>query len=236
MNCIMNDPLYDYLWDKDLLYREYDRTCLRFDRNCEYLEYFKTRPQNDRELYNFIIKELQYIIPMVKKGQMQQFPILLLIAILYWKLYSQPAAVKNICYTMYCDNECKKYSEVGFTEYIKSLPIILTRDVFKIVQLINNFNIYNIRGVKSTDTLPVRTTILHFLYPDVISIFDKMVLQSVGINEKNANHKIEYYKQYQQFAWELEDKYKDKILGAGFDEPPLRVIDMALWVNRGINN
>jgi hypothetical protein len=73
---------------------------------------------------------------------------------------------------------------------------------------------------------------LHFVYPSIVPIFDKMVLQAVGIRETNANQKVSVLKEYLPFAWELADRYMHN--ATVFDnESDVRVIDMALWVGRG---
>ncbi len=226
----MKDPLTEYDWDN--LYNDYDLHCGRFNSNSIYLEYFEPKPSSDRNCYYFIVKELNKIFKSIKKNPEQNFPIKLLIAILYWKLYSQPAAVKNVCYKLYNDTKVQSKTSDEFTTYIKNLPLFINRNIDKIVELINRFNMYKIYGASSNTSLPVRTTILHFIYPNEISIFDKMVLQAVGINEKNSNQDIKIFTEYQNFAWRLADKYKENI--KTFQESHLRVIDMALWLNRGV--
>ncbi|MCX7715668.1 MAG: hypothetical protein N2171_08080 [Clostridia bacterium] len=224
----MKDPLTKYDWNK--LYNDYDSHCKRFDPNSIYLEYFKSRPASDRECYYFISKEIKIIFESIKNNSKQYFPIKLLIAILYWKLYSQPAAVKNICHKLYNDISVQTKTSAEFNKYVRNLPLSVAKNIITIVNLVKKFNDYKIHGASSATSLPVRTTILHFIYPNEISIFDKMVLQAVGINKKNANQDIIILKEYQNFAWSLAQKYNDKI--KTFSESPLRVIDMALWINR----
>ncbi len=226
----MKDPLSDYDWNN--LYHDYDSLCENnYDRNSIYLEYFSLKPATDRNCYNFLCKEIKIIFESIKKDPKQNFPIKLLIAILYWKLYSQPAAVKNICHKIYYDKTIQEKTEEEFNKFLKDLPVNINKDIEEIVKLIVNFKNYKIHGAKTNTALPVRTTILHFIYPNEVSIFDKMVLQAVGIFDKNANQNINIFKEYQQFAWDLENKYNKHIIN--FSELPLRVIDMALWINRG---
>jgi hypothetical protein len=86
--------------------------------------------------------------------------------------------------------------------------------------------------MKYYDALPVRTTFLHFLYPTVVPIFDQMVLKAVGAWDTNANHKTSVLKEYLPFAWKLAEKYEQQF-SIFPKEGPIRLIDMALWVNRG---
>ena len=79
--------------------------------------------------------------------------------------------------------------------------------------------------------LPVRSTFLHFLYPASVPIFDKMVLQAVGIHESGANQDISVFERYLPFAWELEDRYSAASEVCSVEQP-LRRIDMALWIIR----
>ncbi len=226
----MKDPLSDYDWTN--LYHDYDPLCENnYDRNSIYLEYFSRKPATDRDCYNCISKEMKIIFESIKKDPNQNFPIKLLIAIFYWKLYSQPAAVKNICHRLYYDNTVQEISEDEFNKFIKNIPGSITKNIKEIVKLILNFNNYSIRGVKTNTSIPVRTAILHFIYPNEVSIFDKMVLRAVGIFDKNSNQNINVFKEYQQFAWDLANKYNKHIIN--YSEPPLRVIDMGLWINRG---
>ncbi|HOM87641.1 MAG TPA: hypothetical protein PLR54_05235 [Spirochaetota bacterium] len=225
----MKDPLNNYNFNE--LYNDYDSHCKKYDPNSQYLEYFDPKPNSDRQCYNLISKEVKEKFESIKKDPKQNFPIKLLIAILYWKLYSQPAAVKNICYKLYNDTALQKRTDDEFNKYIKYLPCTITKNIEEIIKHLESFNNYKIYGAITNMALPVRTTILHFIYPNEISIFDKMVLQAVGVKHKNANQDINIYKEYQQFVWGLAKKYKDKM--SLFFESSLRVIDMALWINRG---
>ena len=209
----MNDSLENFNWIT--LHDRYDGLCGRFD-NSKYLEYFKVQPKSDRELYYSLVKEFSNGITLD-----------LYKAMLYWKLYSQPAAIANILGRI--DNH--KDTENKLTILSKKLPLKIERDIDEIVKLIQ-IDEFSIFGMGSHDSFPVRTTFLHFVYPEIIPVFDKMVLQAVGINEDNANHDIEILKEYIPFAWKLADKYKNQF-DKNWQETSIRLIDMALWVNRG---
>ena len=84
--------------------------------------------------------------------------------------------------------------------------------------------------------LPVATTVMHFLYPEVVPIFDQMILRAVGytreeIQKNHLNQSIELYEKYLIHHWGLCDKYSSRM--SGFLETPVRVVEMALWVSRG---
>ncbi len=73
---------------KSIVY-ELDRMCKKFNCESELLDYFDERSKTDRECYNKILPEVQRIVPLIRNGEIKKFPIKLLIAIMYWKLYSQ---------------------------------------------------------------------------------------------------------------------------------------------------
>ncbi|MEA2113046.1 MAG: hypothetical protein U9P63_00060 [Patescibacteria group bacterium] len=210
----MHDPLENFNWET--LHKRYDNLCSRFNSDSEYLSYFKPRPKSDRELYYCLIKEFS------KGVNLDLYK-----AMLYWKLYSQPAAEANIL------GRIGNHRDIDERLVILSerLPLKIERNIDDIVELIQ-INEISIFGMGSSDSFPVRTTFLHFVYPEIVPVFDKMVLQAVGIEENNANHDIQVLKDYIPFAWELADKHKSQF-NKNWQETPVRLVDMALWVNRG---
>jgi len=86
--------------------------------------------------------------------------------------------------------------------------------------------------MKTPCSLAVRTTFLHFAYPEVIPLFDKQVLLAVGVCERKANQKLHYLFEYMQHAWTL--SADPSLVPTNWQESPLRLLDMALWVNRGM--
>ena len=115
---------------------------------------------------------------------------------------------------------------------VSELPIDLKRDEAQVTALVKHLGKYKLPGIKTETSLPVRTTLLHFLFPAVVPIFDKMVLQAVGISDKFANQKIGFLKAYLPFAWALADRYAAHFVNFS-TETPIRLVDMALWVSRG---
>ncbi|MBU1177287.1 hypothetical protein KKH96_02470 [Patescibacteria group bacterium] len=215
----MNDPLEKFNWGT--LHKRYDDLCGRFNDN-EYLGFFKVKPDSDRKLYYSLIEGF-----FDKRESSNAITLDLYKAMLYWKLYSQPAAVANILGKI--NNH--KDIENRLIVLSKKLPLKIERNIDEIVKLVQ-INEISIFGMGSPDSFPGRTTFLHFVYPDIIPVFDKMVLQAVGVEDENANHSIQFLKNYIPFAWKLADKYKNKF-DEKWQETPVRLIDMALWVNRG---
>ena len=72
---------------------------------------------------------------------------------------------------------------------------------------------------------------LHFFNPSVVPIFDRMVLQAVGLWSPGANTRLAVLEAYLPIAWQLADEYATR--PREFVETPVRLIDMALWVGRG---
>jgi len=85
-------------------------------------------------------------------------------------------------------------------------------------------------GLSNSCALPARSTFLHFLYPDTVPIFDKHVLRAVKITGKDANKKQDVLFDFIPFVWGIS---KNSKVPVDWAETPLRLIDMALWVNRG---
>lgn len=146
-------------------------------------------------------------------------------ALLYWKLYSQPAAVSNIAGWVE-----ESYAD-RLQQFMAQIPPTIPRHVSDIIQLVELAGKYQLPGIKSSTALPVRTTFLHVLFPNVVPIFDKMVLKAVAAWSEGANQSMSVLRQYLPHAWVLADRHTQQL--SGFKESPLRLVDMALWVERG---
>lgn len=220
----MKDPLGNFDWST--LYKIYDASSNRFDGNAKYISNtFKPRPKEDRELYYMLIEKID-----LERRDNAGISLDTYEAMLYWKLCSQPAAVKNVCEKISNNQNNLRYVLNQKLIYLtKELPDKLQKDVDRVIIHVKKISKHRIFGMGCG--LPVNTTFLHFLYPDIVPIFDKMVLSAVGISDKNANQRIDVLEQYIPFAWELAEKYSSQL--RSFKETPLRLIDMALWAVRG---
>ena len=212
----MIDPLQSFDWSS--LYPAYDAQCRGFDEVSRHLSIFDTdRPNSDRSLYYHLIKQFS--------GEQKTLAAIgLYEAVLYWKLYSQPAARSNIV-------NWRQKAQEPLLALIRDLPCSLKKSPSEVVGLVKWIGKFQVRAMRSPSALPVRTTFLQFLYPSVVPIFDKMVLQAVGIMDERANQKSTVLQEYLPFAWELADRYAQQI-SVFTAESPIRVIDMALWVTR----
>ena len=219
----MQDPLGKFRWET--LYEDYDCLCERFDGNAPYLYSVLPSRKSDRALYHSIVRQF------AAERRSAGITIGTFEAMLYWKLYSQPAAVSNICKRLRMDGALRAQTTRQLAAISTRLPSALPQqweDVMKVVRSLNADAIY---GMRSPDAFPVRTTFLHFVYPEVVPIFDKQVLYAVGVFDKNANHNSEILSCYLQHAWKLAKNYNSH-LNFPDGETSLRLIDMALWVVR----
>jgi len=115
-----------------------------------------------------------------------------------------------------------------------SYPALIQRNRDLILELVQRTLSLKLYGTR----LPVCTTVLHYLYPNFVPIFDQMILRAAGydreeIKRKQLNQSQELYYEYLQHHWSMVDKYANKI--SAFRETPVRVVEMALWVSRGDN-
>jgi hypothetical protein len=212
------------------LYDIYDKTSYRFDPTVPYLYIFTEKPKNDRFLYYMIVKKVKDEMNKIGYISLGTYE-----AILYWKLCSQPAAVANVCKTIRNDKDRQVILDKELRRCIPKLPKSIKNDVKVIKNLYDFFDNYgcHLFGVKNSCSLPTRSTLFHFLYPETVPIFDKQVLLAVGVTEKDANQNRNRLYEYTQFVWEESIKLN---IPQDWPESPIRLFDMALWVIRGTKN
>jgi hypothetical protein len=222
----MRDPLNGFEWSS--LYRSYDNRCLGFDRTSVFLSAPEfDRPESDRTLYYQLVN----LFAEERRNSITE-PMGIYEALLYWKLYSQSTSAYNLNKWLRQDASERKSAQERLLRLFQELPTSIERSPSVIVERVKWLGEFQLPGMASPSTLPVRTTFLHFLYPSVVPILDQMVLKAVGAWDKNANHKTAVLKDYLPFAWELAEKHAQQI--SGFTkEGPMRLIDMSLWVSRG---
>lgn len=214
----MSDPLVSFDWGT--VYRRYEeKTRRRFESGSMHLAGVTPPTTTDRALYYWLIQTATL------NGDKR--PLLDLPwyeALLYWKLYSSPWSSRITTWL-------RQFSVEQFHQLLAQMPETVPRDVDYILALVEVIGKYQVPGMASSDALPVRTTFLHILYPNVVPIFDKMVLKAVEAWFEGANKKLAVLRQYLPHSWGLADKYAQQF--SGFKESPVRLVDMALWVERG---
>ena len=224
----MNDPIgTDFNWKS--LCKNYNDACKGFCPNAGSLDVFAERPQTDRDLYYALVDRVRD--ERAKKGYIGLGTYE---AILYWKLYSQPAAVANTCKRIREDSTIQHRAENALKVLFPQLPQEMSRDIAEVARLFLRVDQHagSLRGLATSCTFPVRSTLLHFVYPDIVPIFDKQVLRAVGVCQENANRDQRILFEYIQFAWNISQKDL-AVIPQDWRETPLRLLDMALWVIRG---
>jgi hypothetical protein len=219
----MSDPLVGFDWTHIL--GRYDALCSRFDPHSGHVTALRPLPSNDRLLYYHLIEAAR---PSVS-GVRPLLDIRWYEALLYWKLYSQPY-IKNISAWLPRDATSRSRDSEQLRHLLARMPTNIPQELSAIVSLLKTLDSYSLGGMKTVSAFPVRSTFLHILYPKVVPIFDKMVLQSVGIEDEGANHNLGVFCQYLPHAWTLARRHAEKF--TRYKETPVRLIDMALWIVR----
>jgi len=157
------------------------------------------------------------------------------LAMLYWKLYSQGAAVANTCKFLIEHDQAQENASIKLRQLSSDMREVSTKEPCEIIEFLRDHDKFCFRGMKTDTALPVRSTFLHFVRPREVPIFDKQVLLAVGISEKNANQKFRFLEAYLPHARKLAAKHA-QFFSSLNPEEPLRLIDMALWVVLGRRN
>ena len=223
----MRNPLSRFSWAT--LYREYDAKCRGYDMTSHCLDHFApSQPTSDRNLYYRLVERYALAERTTDRDAIATYQ-----ALLYWKLYSS-AGRKGTNILKWLAPEAGKRNSIAAALFraLSELPPTVDRNADLIIRMIRELPEIPGMGAANDCRLPVRTTFLHFLYPSVVPVFDKMVLSAVGIEEKDANRSYGILRKYLPFAWELADLYAAPSALCE-RETPLRRVDMALWVNRG---
>jgi hypothetical protein len=226
----MRNPINeDFDWSA--LYTRYDNKCRRFDPTSAYLYDIVDRPQNDRFLYYSLIEKVRNEISTNQRIRLGTYE-----AILYWKLYSQPAATNNVCERIHIDKNIQERIEEGLKglgEQLSRINVTRNMESLRNLYVLLDNQGHNLFGLRDAFAFPAMTTLLHFLYPNIVPLFDKQVLLAVGVDEPGANRKRDCLYHYIQFAWR---ESKKPNIPQDRQETPLRLFDMALWVIRGARN
>jgi hypothetical protein len=153
-------------------------------------------------------------------------------AMLYWKLYSQPAAIANTCKRLMQDGKLRREASQGLVDASTELRKAQGPGLNQPGLHVRKLGTYEIWGMKSSTALPVRTTFLHFVHAATVPIFDKQVLFAVGVSEKRANESLTVLEAYTGHARGLAVTHSAHF-SQFHNETHVRLVDMALWVVRG---
>lgn len=216
----LRDPLGDFRWR--FLYPRYDARCTGFNAMSPHLDLFApNRPGSDRALYYRLIQSFQTLRTADSDRAADVYA-----AMLYWKHYSDRFQRARIA--EYRDDARRHLHAV-----ISDLPQHLDKHPAAVLELVRRPGLSRISGMKSDTALPARTTFMHFFFPDTVPVFDNNVLHAVGVETEGANKNEDMFATYLPHVWKLAYLYRAEC-SPFFRETPTRIIDMALWVDRGI--
>ncbi|MFA6605356.1 MAG: hypothetical protein WCS88_05235 [Patescibacteria group bacterium] len=225
----MIDPLDPF--DFRAIYEQYDRLAPRYNESIIMLGLDPKKIKNDRALYYHLRNKFS-----VKQNiSMDDY-----IHLLFWKLNTSGNSTWRKLLT---EEDRKKREATSLNAVIRSLPDSLNKNVKEINNFLKRiyFCLYGMRYEtkdRAKAAWPTRSTFLHFIYPDIIPIFDKMVLKAVDPDyEDGDNKKLDKFLQYIPHVWKLAQKYKDKIKNIpNLRDTDVRIIEMALWITRDGQN
>jgi hypothetical protein len=212
----MSDPLVGFDWKT--VYPRYDAACKGFESRSIHLSGVIPPTATDRALYYWLVQTAA-----LSGGKRPVLDLRWYEALLYWKLYSSTPDSKITTWL-------GGFAVERFHQLLGQMPETIPHDVADIMALVESIGRYQLPGMASPDALPVRTTFLHILYPNVVPIFDQMVLRAVGAWFEGANKKVAVLRQYLPHAWTLAKGHTEQV--PGFQESPVRLVDMALWLKR----
>ena len=228
----LTDPLDGFDWRS--LGSRYEDLCSGFDPSAPYLNAISPRPESDRALYSVLVARFAEELKSNSGITFETY-----LAMLYWKLYSQKAAVANTCRFLIEDAQEQENASIKLRQLSSHIREASTREPHAVVELLRAHDKFCFRGMKTDTALPVRSTFIHFIKPGEVPIFDKQVLLAVGISDKNANQKFRFLEAYLPHARRLATKHAQFFSNLNpeeYREEPLRLIDMALWVVLGRRN
>jgi len=151
------------------------------------------------------------------------------IAMLFWKLNFIGL---NKIWRVLLENEEKRNIEAKkLKNLFKLFSNILDRSIDKVEQILQEQN-YQLYGMASPTAWPTRSVFLHFLYPNIIPIFDQMVLRAIEPNyQKNYSTRKDKFLEYIEFVWKLTERYVKQIKEIKkLKDTDIRIIEMALWI------
>lgn len=214
------DPLKHFEWDR--LYELYDKRCVRFDKDAKYLRGFEPKPRSDRDLYYELIRRFDSEIRSAAGLAVETYE-----GFLYWKFYSTPGAVRDICEVVWNYDGGKR---ADLAENLRRLsgqfPPAPGRDLARIREIMRLFDGAGVFGLRSCSAIPTRTTFLHLVYPETVPIIDKMV--RIALGRDDASDDLDLIPQ----IWDLADNHFDVHTRQHPRETRVRWVEMGLWIIR----
>jgi len=151
-------------------------------------------------------------------------------AMLFWKMYStQP----NFCKSLFEGRHRKQVeSELKSLSKDAAFRRAISKDADAVIALVRRLSDYSIYGMMDKCRFAVRTTFLHFRFPDIVPIADVMTLAATGRTEDGAGTNEKNLKPYFETVWQLEVQNLPVTAQSfgGFPESAVRLNEMALFV------
>lgn len=217
--CQMKDSLADFDWAK--LEEKYKNECEgKYQSMRRHFDVFTPSPQNELDLYRWICS--RFTDERATGVRLDTYR-----AMLFWKLYS--TGLKHF-QRLGKDESPQQRTQDSLRSL--NLPDHIDKNLDTIVQLANRLYECQLYAMGDCNRYAVRTTFLHFAYPSVIPILDKMTLRAVG--RKDANMDDPLLREYVAHVRTLAGRYAERFAETKLDFTPVRLVEMALWVHRGV--
>jgi len=209
----MRDPLIQF--DFETIYEQYDHLTKHFNPNDEILNKLNIKVNSDREFYYWLCDNFTNIL---------NEPTRVYTAMMHWKLYfNRKNKVPSKLLQLYLQDDKNLRNDI-----IQLHSALLDNesdiDNFKdAIKLIDTPAFRNLYGVQAGTARPSRSVFLHFCFPSIVPIYDRMVRKALETED--------YQKCFLQIHF-LANKYFNKIKQIpDLRETPIRIIEMALWIS-----
>lgn len=211
------DPSSGFDWSG--LYRRYDDLCTRFSSAVPQLvlpedDSVTELPHTDRNLYYRLTKSFRCVRSYDPDRAAHVYT-----AMLYWKHYWNHRRLPVL-------TSWGREAREPLRRLLNALPTRLDRNLIGVIKTVEATNA--VPGMAGKGALATKTTFLHFMYPDAVPVFDRIAVSGAGADIAAAN-KMEDLEEYIKNVWRLTARHRAEC-SSFTQETPLRVIEMALWV------
>ena len=150
----MSDPLIGFDWSG--LYARYDERCRGFDPSSIHLEAAQPVPATDRSMYYHLVRASLRRSEARSALDIGQYE-----ALLYWKLNSNPQALGQLRTWMRKDESRRRRNAEQLQRLLSGMPPAIPQQLLAVTELLDRIDQYQLDGMKSPTSFPVRSTFLH---------------------------------------------------------------------------